>query len=380
MLVATFILHFLVIYVLSVLCSSSRLLGIAALVLARSVCPYNYFVICRPWLISLIPQFAPSSARPSFLFRVPSLLCSVKMPKESTRRSRAWCITINNPDDLDGSRLQASDYKYLVIGNEVGESGTPHLQCYVYFPEKLSRRAVSKLAPRGFLQPAEGTPQQASDYCKKDGDYKEYGELPMSQSEKGVAGAKAWAVIIAHARVGDEDWLLENYPKVYFSSLSTFRSHRAPVTTILDHSDDDSPNIWLMGATGTGKSRWLFETYPNHFRKEWNKWWGGYRGQDTVAIEEASPEVCKLGGSKLKLWADRYPFEGEVKNGHLASSRPARIIVTSNYSIEECYPAPQDYEPLKRRFKVMVMGSDGVPIPFVQSSVVRAWHSSYRSP
>ena len=33
--------------------------------------------------------------------------------------------------------------------------------------------------------------------------------------------------------------------------------------------------------------------------------------------------------------------------------RPTRVVITSNYSIRECYPEPQDYEPLERRFKVI---------------------------
>jgi len=32
--------------------------------------------------------------------------------------------------------------------------------------------------------------------------------------------------------------------------------------------------------------------------------------------------------------------------------RPKKIIVTSNYTIEECFPNVQDHLPLKRRFKV----------------------------
>lgn len=52
----------------------------------------------------------------------------------------------------------------------------------------------------------------------------------------------------------------------------------------------------------------------------------------------------------LKIWADRYAFPVEVKNG-ADYIRPAVIIVTSNYSIRDCFPKPQDYEPLERRFR-----------------------------
>lgn len=52
----------------------------------------------------------------------------------------------------------------------------------------------------------------------------------------------------------------------------------------------------------------------------------------------------------LKIWADRYAFPVEIKCG-ADLIRPERIAVTSNYSIRECFPNPQDYGPLERRFK-----------------------------
>ena len=52
----------------------------------------------------------------------------------------------------------------------------------------------------------------------------------------------------------------------------------------------------------------------------------------------------------MKIWGDRYAFPVEIKNG-ADLIRPERIAVTSNYSIRECFPNRQDYEPLERRFK-----------------------------
>lgn len=55
----------------------------------------------------------------------------------------------------------------------------------------------------------------------------------------------------------------------------------------------------------------------------------------------------------MKQWADHYTFKANQKGSQLLI-RPERIVVTSNYSIEECYPEKQDSEPLRRRFKVIV--------------------------
>lgn len=70
-----------------------------------------------------------------------------------------------------------------------------------------------------------------------------------------------------------------------------------------------------------------------------------------MVIEEWEPKN-ECTASKLKIWADRYPFPGEIKGGTIERIRPEKIIVTSNYSIRECFPNPQDHEPMLRRFKV----------------------------
>lgn len=70
-----------------------------------------------------------------------------------------------------------------------------------------------------------------------------------------------------------------------------------------------------------------------------------------MAIEEWSPKN-ECTSSQLKIWADRYPFCAEIKGGTLQKIRPLKIIVLSNYSIDECFENSQDLEPIKRRFKV----------------------------
>lgn len=115
------------------------------------------------------------------------------------------------------------------------------------------------------------------------------------------------------------------------------------------HEDINSlDNEWHYGASGTGKSRGVRTRFPKAYIKSNNVWWDGYAGEEVVIIEEMGPK--QIGAHHLKQWADHYPFKAESK-GSYTSIRPKHIIITSNYSIRDCYPEPQDYEPLERRFK-----------------------------
>lgn len=283
------------------------------------------------------------------------------------QRSRDWCYTLNNYSEAERDAHRALDCAYHVFGYERGDSGTPHLQGYIRFKEKKSLKQLKTMMPRAHVEPRKGTIDQAVDYCKKELDYEEYGTKPMNQLEKGEVNKKRWRMIIQKAQEGDEEWLLENEPHVYHTSLATFRSHKKPRLEVLNYADEETPHEWWVGPTGTGKSKRVWDLYPTHYAKDKNKWWCGYNGQDVVVIEEADPKNMEHLADRLKVWADRYPFPGEIKGGRIEGIRPQKVIVTSNYTPHECFMNPNDLEPILRRFRVVQFGEQE-PKP---------WHPSY---
>lgn len=113
-------------------------------------------------------------------------------------QAKHWVFTLNNwtqneqaqiisgaplPDDPNRDN---STFKYLVIGRETGANGTPHLQGFLTLRTKLRLRQVKALAgfARAHLEISRGTPAQASTYCKKDGDFDEFGELATAQGKR----------------------------------------------------------------------------------------------------------------------------------------------------------------------------------------------------
>lgn len=268
-------------------------------------------------------------------------------------RVRGYCFTINNPTEDDLRAVRTIDCQYIIFGFEQGENNTPHLQGYIHFNKSMRFNTVHSLLRRAHLEKRKGTPQQAIDYCKKDGVFEERGIPPISDKE---ATKQSWKLLLQKAEAGDFTWIKDNHPRLWIQFSNKFESLQQPKTKVLE---GELPHEWWIGATGTGKSSTLWRLYANHFQKPTNKWWCGYSHEDVVAIEEWSPKN-ECTGAFLKIWADRYPFTGEIKGGTLKKIRPIKIIVLSNYEIEDCFPDQRDHIPLKRRFTVLRFPEDQV--------------------
>ena len=273
-------------------------------------------------------------------------------------RYRAWCFTLNNYTQVDEDHIQSivkNQARYIVYGREIGpENGVPHLQGYIYFDHAKQRKAVARLLPKAYLTVANGTAEQSRVYCtKQDDDFYEFGVIPMERSvaqRKGGAGnAARYAKAIESARNNDMESVERDDPQLFLLHGVRLESLYTPTAVPLD---GELLHEWWVGPSGTGKSRLLWELYPNHFSKNKNKWWDGYKREDVVAIEEWAPKN-DVSTDNLKIWADRYPFRGEVKGSHLGNIRPKKLIVLSNYTPQQCFLNQEDLGPMLRRFTVI---------------------------
>lgn len=258
-------------------------------------------------------------------------------------RFRGFCFTLNNYTEDEFQQFGSIDgAKYVVLGREIGESGTPHIQGYVYFINARTERAARRLFPRAHVEPQRGTTEEAITYCKKDGNYFECGEPPRIGKSK-----PKWPEMLVLAKAGKWQELAERYPAFWIRYESAFRRQRVFNLGTLDHN---VRNFWYWGPSGTGKSRKAREN-ESLFLKKRNKWWDGYDDEEVVLIEEWSPELKQTTAQELKIWSDIYSFPAEIKGGCIVI-RPRLIIITSNYSLEECFDE-RDIEPMRRRFNVV---------------------------
>lgn len=104
-------------------------------------------------------------------------------------KTRRMCFTLNNYTEEEANNvatfLDSDEVVYGIVGREQGEQGTPHLQGFFILraPQRYSF-VHSRASPRLHLEVTRAKSANASEYCKKEGDYDEYGELPNAQGKR----------------------------------------------------------------------------------------------------------------------------------------------------------------------------------------------------
>lgn len=263
-------------------------------------------------------------------------------------RHRSWCFTLNNYSEEERSAVLAlPGVSYLIIGREVGENGTPHLQGVVKWRYPLGFAACCVRLPRAHVEVVRSL-QHAIDYCMKEGDYEEVGTRPV-QGKRNDLEAVTEAVLNGESMAA----IAAEHPVAYVKFSRGLFALRHSTFQAVSHTD--VRGFWYWGPPGTGKSRFARENNEDAFIKQQNKWWDGYDGQAVVILDDLDRGGICL-GHHLKIWADRYSCSGEVKGGTVPLCH-TKLIITSNYSIEQLWSDdPEMCAAIKRRFTVMHFG------------------------
>jgi len=245
-------------------------------------------------------------------------------------RLRNFCFTLNNYDSDSLVALKSSDkLSYLIVGKEVGESGTPHLQGYCELKGQLIFKNVKKLLPTAHIEKRFGSAEQASKYCKKDGEFEEIGEISQQGARTDIYSAtRAIAEGVPMRQVAMDNPV--TYVK-YYRGLDAFRR------VCCEKPRNKPPKVVVLyGPTGTGKSKRAreFAVDPWIWTPLKGNWFDGYYGQDTVIFEEYRGQFPL---SHLLVLLDRYSVDVQVKGGSSHFS-PSTIVLTSPLHPRDWYP------------------------------------------
>lgn len=272
----------------------------------------------------------------------------IKNTSNSARapQHRSWCFTKNNYTDADILQLNSLKQKYLLYGKETCPStGTPHLQGYVVWNSPCTFSAISKKLPSGcHIEDAKADANFNYNYCTKDGDYYEEGVKPKDPK---TVNTERWEEAWSAAKQGQLDSIPADLRLRYYRTFKEIRKDYMVKPVDLDVLD----NEWHYGPPGTGKSTTVREENKNIYIKQHNnKWFDGYQNEECILIDDFDKYDIAMAGN-LKIWADKFAFQAETKGGALFI-RPKRIVITSNYSIEEIWEDAVTREALNRRFHV----------------------------
>jgi len=237
-------------------------------------------------------------------------------------KARSVCWTLNNYNDADVAalRMYASECKYMVFGYEIAPTtGTPHLQGYTAWenPRSIDKFMKIFITKGVHIERTRGSPLQASDYCKEDGKFEEFGELP----NQGVR--TDW--IEAHDMLlkGEE---ITEVINLHPHLLPCQRALREFKNLLLKPLHREVNVIVLYGDSGTGKTRFAYDKYPDLYSKPRGDWWDGYTGQKTILLDDYYGYIpyCEL----LRV-LDRYPYQVPFKGGFVQAQWNT-VIITSN--------------------------------------------------
>lgn len=259
---------------------------------------------------------------------------------------RGFVFTHNNPKEGDYEAVK--DYKgtrYGIIGNEVGESGTPHIQGYLYFKKNQPvARVIKKLAKtfgkKCYVSAAKGGPKANKDYCSKDGDYYEWGEAPAQGKRRDLEKA-AEMLREGESMKAVADEMPGTYIR-YYRGLAAYQGlHLKEESKDFRHVEV----VLITGPTGCGKTRMAMEQATYKITGGSMKWFDGYEGEKTILIDEYANQ---LNCTELLPLLDGYQLRIPVKGGFTYACWTKVFITTNLRELHES-ALPAHREALARR-------------------------------
>lgn len=255
--------------------------------------------------------------------------------------------------------LDLSGYcRYCCFGIETcPDTKREHLQGFFVLEKRMRLTELKKIDNTMHFEPMRGTLAQNYAYCtKEDKTPIEFGTKPDFDNP-GEREKNRWTNARKLAMDGHWDQIDDH---IYVSNYGALRKIRAEAAINYD-SLPATCGFWLYGVPASGKSydaRYKYAGGSFCLKSSLrDAWFDGYVGQHSVIIEDVDPDSCKDPEcvKNIKCWTDKWPFSAAIKGSMLDSIRPDRIIITSNFSIEECFPqlTGDNLIAFKRRFTIV---------------------------
>lgn len=268
------------------------------------------------------------------------------------QQAKHWAVTLNNYTSEEYEKLCKTTASYCIIAKETGETGTPHLQCHFYFKQKISARKLKSLTSSRIHCEIARNPSASIEYCRKDCNYQEIGELPIKRGHRSDLDA-----LKSSLRRG------ATLKEVSEQHFSMFIKYERSIRRFIEINDNgrsmDAETIVNVywGPTGSGKTRRAYieanDANQEMYSHSGSEWFDGYLGHRRVLFDDFGGHEFKL--TYLLKLLDRYPMRVPIK-GSFVQWKPEIITITSNKHPDDWYPNafPEHRRALKRRLTNIV--------------------------
>ena len=277
------------------------------------------------------------------------------MKKQSNLR-RVF-ITWNNWQNDFETKEQAFDYfkqlphiKAFIIGFEIGEQGTHHIQGVVQFKQQKTFDTLRKYFRNNHIEPIIDL-KASIDYCKKSNDYMEFGRI-TGQGQRTDLEEFTQAILDGYS---DMELLIEFPSQVqrYLNNIDKIRQ-----IVLAEYYQKNLRHnlkvIFVSGNPGVGKTRYIYQrhkiediyrvcSYENPF--------DNYKTQKVLVLDEYNNQ---LNVQLLLNILDIYPLLLPARyNDKWACYEQVYLI--SNYDFDELFGIYDEniYKAIRRRFHLI---------------------------
>ncbi|AJP36427.1 replication-associated protein [Avon-Heathcote Estuary associated circular virus 15] len=283
-------------------------------------------------------------------------------PRTQQRLSR-FVFTLNNWTEAEYTDIIASDVKWLVVGKEIGDEGTPHLQGAVVIGKQIAFSTVKKWPgfSRAHIENMRGKPFDSLKYCtKQDTDAFCKGEMPQEGKRNDLHDA-----INALKQGGTLTSIVKSDDVGLAAAVARYSKGLAMVSSMLKPRRSEPPLvIWLSGETGVGKTRSAValadRIAPDNYWISAGslRWFDGYDGHAIAIFDDLRTKHAEF--SFLLRLLDRYPLRVEFKGGFIDWT-PSVIVVTAPKSPTHMWSLrnDEDKQQLERRIHLAYDAEEG---------------------
>lgn len=283
---------------------------------------------------------------------------------ENNTQARKWTLVINNPLEagLDHAAIREILHRfapsYFCMADEIATTGTYHTHIFLLAPSPIRFSTIKNRFPTAHIEKAYGSAKANRAYILKEGHwadtdkaetsvsgtFEEWGDLPAEKEE----AAPEMFKLIQDLRAGKSVMeIIEDNPKLAFRIREIETLRQAILEEKYSAENRALEVTYLYGASGTGKTRGIFE---KHDRKSICRItdYGGRNGvrfdayhcQDVLVLEEFHSQIPI---SVMLNYLDIYPLTLPARYTDRIACY-TKVYITSNIPLEEQYRDIQRYQ------------------------------------